>query len=106
MTRDDRLFATSWVHVFEEDTAEGAVYRPDDGAIPLSRRPREQLSLDKNGSGTVFSAGADDRLVKHAATWHHEGDRIVIRTPEGDLYVIDRSADRIVVQAQRSGRAG
>ena len=94
------------MHVFEEDTAEGAVYRPDDGAIPLSRRPREQLSLDKDGSGSVFSAGPDDRLVKHAATWHHEGDRLVIRTSGGDLYVVDQSADRIIIRASRADRKG
>ena len=33
------------------------MFRPEDGAIPLSRRPREQIELAEDGSATVFTAG-------------------------------------------------
>ena len=48
---DDRapLFATRWVHAFEEDDARGAVYRPADADLPLSRRPREGGSSYADG---------------------------------------------------------
>ena len=39
------IYGIRWVHVFEEDTAEGQVYKPESGPIPLSRRPREALTL-------------------------------------------------------------
>ena len=69
MTDDDRLFTTRWVHVFEEDTPEGAVYRPEDDNIPLSRRPRERLKLSADGTAKIITQGADDRLVEKPATW-------------------------------------
>jgi hypothetical protein len=94
--------ATRWVHVFEEDTAQGAVYRPEDGAIPLSRRPREHIAFAGDGSATVFIAGADDRLVEHAASWQQDGQRIVIRRPDGtELHVIDQAADRLIITVRR-----
>ena len=38
MTADKKESVTgTWVHVFEEDTPEGAVFRPEDADIPLSR---------------------------------------------------------------------
>ena len=65
----DPLFATTWVHVFEEDSAKGAVYRAeDDASIPLSRRPRERIQLQSDGSATVQLSGADDRYVEHGGT--------------------------------------
>ena len=98
MSSGDRLFATRWVHVFEEDTTEGAVYRPADAAIPLSRRPREQLELNPDGSGNVFNAGADDKLVNRPATWVKDGETTVIRTQDGEFRVVAQSPDRIVVK--------
>ena len=68
----DRLFATGWVHAFEEDTAEGAVYRPRGSKLPLSRRPRERLELDADGTARIFVQGPDDRYVEQPATWRDE----------------------------------
>jgi len=102
MASGNRLFATRWVHVFEEDTAQGAVYRPEDGAIPLSRRPREHIAFAEDGSATVFTAGADDRLVEDTATWQKDGQSIVIRRSDGtELHVVDQSADRLVIKVRR-----
>jgi hypothetical protein len=91
-----------WVHVFEEDTPTGAVYRPDTAPIPLSRRPREGFTLYADGSAVVESGGPDDRPVNHPARWEHVGQELVI-TPGGRgsaggaLHVVKWSPDRLVV---------
>ena len=36
------VFQLRWIHAFEEDSAEGDVYRPETETIPLSRRPRQR----------------------------------------------------------------
>jgi hypothetical protein len=88
------------VHVFEEDTAEGAVYRPEDGDIPLSRRPRERFELDSDGSARLFVQGPDDRYVEQKATWREEGGAMVIRARQGgtELRIIERSPTKLVVK--------
>ncbi len=93
----DPLFTTRWVHVFEEDTGEGAVYRPDDRGIPLSRRPREQLMLGADGRATLLTPGPDDRLVERAVTWRDQDDDRPTAT-DADLRIVDRSPDRLVVR--------
>jgi hypothetical protein len=95
----DPVFGTTWVHVFEEDTTEGHVYRSDDDAIPLSRRPREQLELDPDGSARIYAPGPDDRFVEQPATWKDEEGTLVIKTRKGiALRIVDRSAKRLVVR--------
>jgi hypothetical protein len=102
---DNRLFATGWVHAFEEDTPAGAVYVPRDRKLPLSRRPRERLELDANGTARIYVQGPDDRYVEQAATWHDEDGAVVIRAREGGtkLTIVDRSPDRLVVRASAKG---
>lgn len=99
---ENRLFATGWVHAFEEDTAEGAVYRPRGSKLPLSRRPRERLELDADGTARIFVQGPDDRYVEQPARWHDEDGVVVVRAREGGtvLRIVDRSPDRLVVQTQ------
>lgn len=58
-----------WVHVYEEDRKDGAVYRPDSGPVPLSRRPREALTLNTDGSATIEAGGPDDRPAGRPARW-------------------------------------
>lgn len=101
----DRLFGTTWVHVFEEDTAEGAVYRPEDDDIPLSRRPRERFELHPDGSARFLEPGPDDRHVEQPATWKQEGDAVVIRKKAGaaSLRVVRQSSRRLVIQKQADG---
>ena len=98
----DPLFGTKWVHVFEEDTAEGSVYRPEDD-IPLSRRPRERLELRPDGSARLLVPGPDDRLVEETASWRDEGGALVVGAREGgtELRVVDRSPKRLVVKVRR-----
>jgi hypothetical protein len=92
-----------WVHVFEEDSERGDVYRRAESRIPLSRRPREQLELNEDGSATFSAGGPDDRLVGRLAFWIDEGGEIVIRftgeLPNSKpLRVIEQSAERLVVR--------
>jgi hypothetical protein len=92
---------TKWVHVFEEDTAEGAVFRPETDDIPLSRRPRERLELQAGGKAKVLIQGPDDRYVEQPATWQDEGDATVIRTRGGTtLRIVERSPKRLVVKIE------
>ena len=97
----DRLFSTRWVHVFEEDTPEGAVYRPEDTTIPLSRRPRERFELGRDGSARLFVSGPDDRFIEQPATWKEDTDALVVRSSSGDseLHIVERSPVRLVIRS-------
>jgi hypothetical protein len=94
----DALFATRWLHAYEEDDAEGAVYRPEDADFPLSRRPRAGLELSADGTARVLAPGPDDRPRPHAGTWREEHGEIVVATPAGDYRVVAWSPDRLVVK--------
>ncbi len=100
------LFTTRWVHVYEEDTAGGAVYRPEGDAIPLSRRPREQIELDRDGSARLYVAGPDDRPAPQAATWQDDDAPAAGGRGGGSrLVIVDRSATRLVVRVASAGQA-
>lgn len=94
------LAGTIWVHVFEEDTAEGAVFRPEDADIPLSRRPRERFELKADGTAVLSMPGPDDRVVPQPARWREEADEVVVCDAAGAvrLRIVGRSADRLVVR--------
>jgi hypothetical protein len=98
VTDDDRLFTTRWVHVFEEDTSEGAVYRPEDDDIPLSRRPRERLELSADGTAKIITQGPDDRLVEKPATWAGAGGRESAAAAAADFHIVKKSPSRLIVR--------
>ena len=89
-----------WVHVFEEDTAAGAVFKPEDADIPLSRRPRERIELKSGGAATIWKGGADDRPAPMSARWTHEDDGLVVRDSDGAvrLRVVEQSGERLLVK--------
>lgn len=103
---DDRLFTTRWVHVFEEDTAEGAVYRPEDDDIPLSRRPRERLELSADGTAKIITQGPDDRLIEKPATWTNapsrSGPREIAKgagaSSAADVQILKQSPSHLIVR--------
>jgi hypothetical protein len=101
------VFSTTWVHVFEQDTAEGAVFCRESGDIPLSRRPRERIELLPDGKATLLMPGPDDRFVGEPATWREEGDTLVVRDARDTIRVrvIARSADRLVVRLSHPTRS-
>ena len=98
----NRLFATGWVHAFEEDTAEGAVYRPRGSQLPLSRRPRERLELDADGTARIFVQGPDDRYIEQPASWQDDGGAVVVRARSGGhvLRIVEQLPDRLVVRSE------
>lgn len=81
MTPSRALFEATWVHAFEEDAPDTAVYRPDTSDLPRSRRPRERLKLDADGSARLVVAAPDDRLQEIEARWTEEAGEITV-TPE------------------------
>ena len=97
---DDRLFTTRWVHLHEQDSAAGEVYAPEDGPVPLSRRPRKRLELKPDGSATVYHAGPDDRPTAAAARWSKEDDHLVVRPETGNatLHIVEHSPNRLVIR--------
>ena len=102
-TTRDALFETRWIHVFEEDTPEGEVYRPETEDVPLSRRPRRRLSFSPDGTAHVEVPGPDDRPVEVEARWEAEGEpaapakRSAV-TAQAVIRIRDRSPTRIVVR--------
>lgn len=100
----DPLVGLRFVHVFEQDTAEGEVYRPDGPGIPKSRRPRESIVLHADGTATVAAGGPDDRPAGAAARWVREAGVIVLRVPAAPgrraavLRVVEASPERLVVR--------
>ena len=106
MTDKDRLFSTRWVHVFEEDTAEGAVYRPEDDDIPLSRRPRERLELSADGTAKIITQGPDDRLVEKPATWatsSRETAAASMAASTADIHIVKQTPSRLIVRRTTKG---
>lgn len=96
----DAVTGIVWVHVFEQDTAEGSVFRPEDSDIPLSRRPRARFELLSGGRAAWITAGPDDRPVRHLARWSEEGGDVVIRDASGAVRcrIVARARDRLVVR--------
>jgi hypothetical protein len=95
----DGLFATRWVHLFEEDSPRGEVYAPENGPIPLARRQRERLELRPDGSALIYGPGPDDRPVPQPARWTTQDGHLVVRADAGgaQLRIVDRSPTRLVV---------
>ena len=89
-----------WVHVFEEDRAGDAVFKPETADIPLSRRPRERIELRPGGDATIWTGGPDDRPAPLAAKWTTEGDELVVRDDRGAvrMRVVERSPERLVAK--------
>jgi hypothetical protein len=98
----------TWVHVFEEDAAGREVYRPEDGPIPLSRRPRERVQLHPDGTASVFMPGPDDRFVEQKASWRDEGGETIIRLRDShtELRVVEQSATRLVIERRQAADKG
>lgn len=97
------LCSTTWVHVFEQDGAEGQVYRPEGDELPLSRRPRQRLSFSPDGSAKLVVSGPDDRLQPVAARWSESEGEIVVTAESAaasvrTLHVRVRSRDCLLVR--------
>ena len=106
MVDPSAIYGIRWVHVFEEDTAGGHVYKPDSGSIPLSRRPREALTLHPDGSATIEAGGPDDRPVGGQARWRSTPGGVIVEAPgtaggSTELHITHLSSDRLVIARAR-----
>ena len=98
--RVEDLTGITWVHVFEEDTPRGAVFRPEHSDIPLARRPRERVTLHADGTAVLMTGGGDDRFVPQQGQWREEAGVIVVRDAGDNVRfrVVEHSADRLVLR--------
>ncbi|MFI0405792.1 hypothetical protein [Actinomadura sp. 3N508] len=95
----------AWVHAFEEDTPEGAVYHRDDPdhPFPPARRPRRRFEFRPDGAYIERRPGRDDRLNEVRGRWEAQGtDRVAVTFPDGDgspftLTVLSRTPGRLVI---------
>ncbi len=94
------FYDVRWVHAFEDDHAEGDVYRPAAGTFPLARRPREAFELHRDGSALVFQGGPDDRSMADDATWTDTPKGIVVVDARGGvLYrIVERTPTQLIVR--------
>jgi hypothetical protein len=102
---DSKPISGTWVHAFEQDSPEGAVFRPEHADIPLSRRPRERVELHEDGTAVLLMPGPDDGYVGQPARWSEEGDAIVVRDAKDRvrLRIVESWADKLIVQMPRPG---
>jgi hypothetical protein len=107
MSATDPLFATRWVHAYERDSAAGAVFVPDGPAVPLSRRPREQVVFHADGRAEWFAGTADDRLAATPARWREAGDPGVAPTAAAPILItlVERHEARLVLRMEHHGQA-
>ena len=96
----DPLFQTTWIHVFEEDRDGEWVFRSEDADIPLSRRPRERLRLEPDGTAVVLLPAPDDRLREQRGTWGEQDDAIVIRAGGREYRIVERSPEHLLVRVK------
>jgi len=93
----------SWIHAFEEDTPDAAVYRPGDRPVRPARRPRRRLEFHPDGTFVERRPGPDDRLYEVKGRWERRGpDRIAVTFPEGrgspfEITVLSREGDRLTI---------
>ena len=100
-TNPTSLFTTRWVHLYEQDSAAGDVYRARGRTVPLSRRPRERLEFTPDGTAAVISAaGPDDRYAERPRAGRTRGDRRW--RPHARTDAADRRAlaDRLIVEPE------
>ena len=71
-----------WVHSYEEDRDDGAVFRPASFDLPPARGRR---SIELRGDGSYVEAfpGPADVPQQAAGRWSLEGDRLALE-PKGD----------------------
>jgi hypothetical protein len=61
-----------WVHSFEEDAGDVAVYRPVDYDFPLARG-RRGIEFKRDGEFVEYSIGQTDAPLGSPGTWRSEG---------------------------------
>lgn len=92
--------AGRWVHLFEEDSARGAVYVPEASDVPLSRRPRGAVEFLADGQARIFQPSADDRLTPRPACWTAAGADLRLDFDDGTSWHARLEApDRLLLRS-------
>ena len=100
MIDTSRVVGRSWVHVFEQDTPNGLVFRPADSDLPLSRRPRAGFELRADGSAVLISTGAADEPRTRTGSWTEEAGTLIVRERDGRIEwrILEATPDQLIVQ--------
>ncbi len=80
-----------WVHSFEEDAGDVAVYRPRDYDFPLARG-RRGLEFKKDGGFIEYRIGPTDAPLGVPGRWRSEGPnqvRIIFTDHRKSPYVLE-----------------
>lgn len=92
------------MHIHGDDTERGAVFRDAEGDVPLSRRPKEFLEFDDDGTVRRLATGADDRTKEIArATWKVDKGAVVFGfdaagdQPASEFRIVEQSPDRLII---------
>jgi hypothetical protein len=95
-----------WVHSFEEDHEDVAVYRPFEYAFPPGRAPRDGIEFSADGSFTEWGAGRGDARIPVPGRWRAAGaDAVAVTTERGGeqvLEVVRMAPDRLEVRRRVS----
>ena len=73
------LIGCRWVHSHEEDTADEAVYRPDDYSFPPARG-RDGFQLRADGTLVLIMPGAIDRALSQLGRWQLRDNELLVFT--------------------------
>jgi hypothetical protein len=93
------MFDVRWVHVFEDDTPQVEVYRPETADVPLSRRPREAFELRRDGTADIFSGGPDDRPAVSRGRWTDTPDGMLVTDDStgASFRIVKRAPGQLIV---------
>ena len=93
--------AGQWLHSFEEDHEDVAVYRPAEHAFPRARG-RDGLEFAPDGSFTEWAVGRGDAGEPLPGRWRTAGeDRLEVSTEGGGdqvLEIVHLGPDRLEVR--------
>ena len=99
MVDASRVVGRSWVHVIEQDTPDGLVFRPAESDIPLSRRPRAAFELRTDGSALLTAGGPADGPRTRPGSWTHAAGTVLVHEDDGRVRwrIVEATADQLVV---------
>ncbi len=72
-----------WIHSYEEDDGDEAVFRPSSYDFPLTRRPRESFELKAGGKLVKGEATASDSVREAQGKWELEDDKVIFHNESG-----------------------
>lgn len=72
-----------WIHSYEEDEGDEAVFRPSNYDFPLTRRPRESFELKAGGKLVKNEATHSDSVKEAEGKWELEDDKVIFQSESG-----------------------